>query len=121
MIDHLFVGCEGDLYDTRNPEWSKSPPLRSNYQRHVRDIKTVADVKACLRAGPYAWPGGYACYFITSDGAVLSFEAARQEFHQIAYSLRFKQPRSGWHVIGLGCEADEDETPVCDHTGKAIN
>lgn len=121
LPEHLFVGCEGDLYDTRNPEWSKSPPLRSNYERHVRDIKTADDVKACLRAGPYAWPGGYACFFITSDGAVLSFEAARKGFLQIICSLKDGDHGTGWHVCGLGCTADEDETPVCEHTGKAIN
>ena len=117
LPDHLSV-FEGDLWDDRI---KPSRVVRSNYSKHVRDIKTVADVKACLRAGEYAWPGGCACFFVTADGGVLSFEAAKKEFDQIAYSLRFKQPSSGWHVIGLGCTSGEDETPVCDHTGKEIN
>ena len=117
LPDHLSV-FEGDLWDNRS---KPSKVVRANYSKHVRDIKTVADVKACLREGSHPWPGGYTCFFITAGGGVLSFEAAREEFDQIAYSLRFKQPWSGWHVIGLGCTADEDETPVCDHTGKDIN
>jgi hypothetical protein len=27
---------------------------------------------------PYAWPGGYPRYFITNDGAALSYDAARE-------------------------------------------
>jgi hypothetical protein len=27
---------------------------------------------------PYAWPGGYPRYFITNDGAALSYNAARE-------------------------------------------
>lgn len=116
LPDHLSV-FEGDLWDNRKP----SKIVRSNYSKHIRDIKTFADVKACLRAGPYAWPGGYACFFITSDGAVLSFEGARESIKMVICSLREGNTRSGWHVIGLGCTADEEETPVCDHTGKDIN
>lgn len=117
LPDHLSV-FEGDLWDNRS---KPSKIVRSNYSQHVRDIKTVADVKACLRAGPYAWPGGYACFFVTADGGVLSFEAARQELQQIVYSLHDDSFRDGWRVIGLVCTADADETPVCDHTGKDIN
>ena len=117
LPDHLSV-FEGDLWDNRS---KPSRIVRSNYSKHVRDIKTADDVKACLRAGPYAWPGGYECFFITSDGAVLSFEGARKGFRQIVGSLHDGDHGTGWHVCGLGCTADEDETPVCEHTGKEIN
>jgi hypothetical protein len=113
LPDHLSV-FEGDL-------WNASGVVRSNYERHVRDINTVADLKACLRAGPFAWPGGYACFFITSDGAVLSFDAVQEEFHQVVSAIREGDLRGGWRVVGLGSTADQEETPVCDHTGKCIN
>ena len=69
--NHLFVGCEGALYDTRNPLWSKSAPLRADYCLGHRDINTVAQFKSTLRNGAYAWPGGYQMYLICSDGAPL--------------------------------------------------
>jgi hypothetical protein len=94
--------------------------VRGNYKRHHWEIKTVADLKACLRAGKYAWPGGYACYFITADGAVLSFEAVREELTQVMDAIKHNL-RSGWKVIGMACTAEDDETPVCDHTGKEID
>lgn len=118
--DHLFVGCEGALYDTRRKEWSKEQPLRPNYRYHHREIRSVADLKACLRAGKHTWPGGYACYFVTSDGAVLSFEAVREELRNVMDSIRHNL-RDGWKVVGMGCTADDDEPPVCDHTGMEID
>ena len=61
MPSHLFVSeCDGAMYDTRVEGWNRLPPLRSNYCRTHRNIKSVADLKATLRNGAhYAWPGGY--------------------------------------------------------------
>jgi hypothetical protein len=117
---HLSVSCDGALLRARRLPCFDLVVVRENYERHHREIKTVADLKACLRAGKYAWPGGYACYFITSDGAVLSFETVRREFAVVAYAVKAHH-NSGWQVVGLGCTADCDETPVCDHTGKEID
>lgn len=56
MQPHFFIdSCQGNLHDTRDPNWAKHP-LRKNYARHHREIKTVADFKATLRGGQYAWP-----------------------------------------------------------------
>jgi hypothetical protein len=38
----------------------------------------VSELKSILRAGPYAWPGGYPQYFIAGDGNALSFAAVHQ-------------------------------------------
>jgi hypothetical protein len=116
LPDTLFIGCDGGLY--RAGEYAN--PIRANYSRHHRKIETVADLKATLRAGAYAWPGGYALYFVTADGAVLSFAAARAEFPTIAAAIRDDDTRGGWRIIGTGCTADDDEPPVCDHTGETI-
>jgi hypothetical protein len=112
----LFVGDDGGLY--RAPNYSA--PVRPNYSGHRRRIETVADFKATLRAGPYAWPGGYALYFVTADGAVLSFAAARREFPTIAAAIRDNHTSGGWRIVATGCTADDDDTPVCDHTGEPI-
>lgn len=112
----LAIGCDdGALY--RVDGWRL---VRPNYSGHRRTIETVADLKATLRAGPYAWPGGYAIFFITADGAVLSFAAARAEFSTIAAAIRDDDTRGGWRIIGTGCTAEDDEPTVCDHTGETI-
>jgi len=117
----LTVGCsDGGLY--RVPEGARDEwqLIRPNYSGHRRAIETVADFKATLRAGPYAWPGGYALYFITADGAVLSFSAARSEFPTIAAAIRDNRTGEGWRIVATGCTADDDDTPACDHTGRPI-
>ena len=93
--------------------------VRDNYARHHRTIETVADFKSTLRAGAYAWPGGYALYFITSDGAALSFDAARREFRNIIDSIR-SRANDGWRVVGCASTAEDDEPVYCDHTGREI-
>jgi hypothetical protein len=115
---HLFVSVTGELHDTRRPGWA-TRPLRPLFSRHVRNITTGADVRACLRAGEYAWPGGYACFFVTSDGESLSFDAVRKHLRSITWSIR-NRCNDGWRVVGLECTANCDETAVCAHTGAAI-
>ena len=46
-------------------------------------IKTLSDFRAAMRNGPYAWPGGYPLYFITSDGAALSFDAVKENLRLV--------------------------------------
>jgi hypothetical protein len=117
LPDTLFVGCDdGALYRVGK----YSTPVRPNYSRHSRTIETVADLKATLRAGAYAWPGGYALYFVTADGAALSFAAARAEFATIASAIRDGRTDSGWRIVGTASTADDDDTVVCDHTGQPI-
>lgn len=110
---HLMASDDGNLYDCR----VGVKLLRANYDRHVINIKTVADFKATLRAGPYAWPGGYPCYFVMSDGESLSFEAAKQEFKQIVYAIRHGL-KDGWRVVG--CDVNYESLLYCAHTGKQI-
>ena len=105
---HTF---EGDLY--RGNEI-----IRTNYDRGHRSIESVADIKSALRHGRFAWPGGYPLYFITSDGAALSFESAREEFYQICYSIR-TGINDGWRVIAVETNY-EDPALFCDHSGEKI-
>lgn len=115
---HLFVGVEGDLYRTDVSGWSKNPPLRSNYCRTHGEIETAADLKATLRAGPYAWPGGCPLYFVTQDGAALSFKSARDAFPQIAWSIKHGIS-DGWRVVATDVNY-EDTSLVDAATGEPI-
>jgi hypothetical protein len=116
---HLFVSsCDGALYDTRVPHWSSLPPLRANYRRGQRDIASAADLKAALRHGPYAWPGGYPLYFIASDGEALSFDSVRESLREILGAIQ-DQDNSGWRVIA--CDVNYEDTELyCAHNGKQI-
>lgn len=113
----MISDTSGELYDTRDDNWFKTP-LRLNYCRAHRKIKTVSDLKATLRNGRYAWPGGYPLFFITSDGAALSFDTARSEFRLIADSIQ-SELDDGWRIIA--CEINyEDSSLFCEHSGAAI-
>ena len=73
-----------------------------------RDKMTTLEVKRALRAGPYAWPGGYPLYFITMDGAAFSFDTMRERFREEASA-----------VAGVQVNY-EDAALYCDYTGERI-
>lgn len=116
---HLFVSSpNGALYDTRQEGWSKAPALRADYQAGHSTISTVANLKAALRNGEYAWPGGYQMYFITNDGGALSFDAVREQLRNVIDSIQ-ERSNDGWRVVA--CDINyEDQDLVCDHTGERI-
>tara|TARA_R110002073_G_scaffold123143_6_gene266565 strand:- start:2516 stop:2866 length:351 start_codon:yes stop_codon:yes gene_type:complete len=104
---HTF---EGDLY-------RENEIIRTNYDRGHQLIESVADLKSALRHGRFAWPG-YPLFFITSDGAALSFKSAREEFYQICYSIRTGM-NDGWRVVAVDVNY-EDSDLFCDHSGEKI-
>lgn len=112
---HTFTASEIDGCLYRDDE---RVPLRLNYRQPHRDIKTVADLKAALRYGEFAWPGGYQMYFLTSDGAALSFATVREEFRLVASAVKHGS-NDGWRVVATDINW-EDEDLIDDHTGKKI-
>lgn len=78
---------------------------------------TVEQFKKDLQQ-PYAWPGGYPRYFITSDGAALSYKSALHNHHLIIDSIE-NHSNDGWQVIG--CDINwEDAGLYCDDTNERI-
>jgi hypothetical protein len=93
--------------------------VRTDYERHHAKIKTGRELRATLRAGDTTWPGMYPLYFVTDDGAALSFAAVRENLHQIIAAIRSGDIRGGWRVIA--CEVNyEDPGLFCDHSGERI-
>jgi hypothetical protein len=82
-------------------------------------INSISDFRRAVRNGPYAWPGSYPLYFITSDGAALSFKAAKAERRNILEALRDNDTRSGWHVCAVEVNWEDTEL-TCDHTNERI-
>ena len=83
-------------------------------------IASISDFRRAMRLGPYAWPGGYPCFFVTNDGGALSFEAAKACRREMLEALREgKRDHSGWLPVALEVNW-EDSDLVCDHTGKRI-
>lgn len=114
----------GALYDTRGPGWSSAPPLRRPYSATYREISNLAELKATLRAGGFAWPGGYPLYFIAADGETVAFETVRAEFRRICreYLDAAKPgawPDKAWLIAG--CQINyEDGELYCAHSNARI-
>jgi len=106
----LFLAASITLNATDN--WCRSiNQLERIMQYSVENFKT--DLEA-----PYAWPGGYPRYFITSDGAALSYKTASENKNLIVDAIQDKS-NDGWRVIG--CDVNwEDANLTCDHSGEAI-
>ena len=79
---------------------------------------TTKDLKKALRNGQYTFPGCYPCYFITSDGAALSFEAVRENFRSVLSAIKTPSD-DGWRVVAVDVNY-EDSSLYCDHAGKRI-
>lgn len=81
-------------------------------------MMTLAAIKTELRAGRFAWPGGYPKYFVTCDGVALSFDAVRAEWRNIVWS-HLHGCNDGWLLAGVDINY-EDANLYCDHTNERI-
>lgn len=118
LPSYMFIAGNGDLYDTRRPNW-ESNPLREKFEWHYRKIDKAQQLLTCIRAGEYAFPGGYRLAFITSDGGVLSFAAVKDNLYSVVDSIRHKID-DGWQVVGLIDVDNQDGVSYCDHTGEKL-
>lgn len=72
-----------------------------------------------LAEGPWAWPGGYPLFFVTSDGEALSFRSAEQEREAICEAIAESDKGSCWDVIGVEINYEDPELYCC-HSGERI-
>ena len=73
-------------------------------------------VKDLIRS-PYAWPGGYPLYAITSDGGTLCKDCCKSEFRNIVDSIH-TDCDDGWKVEAV--TVNWESTIYCDHCGNII-
>jgi nitrite reductase/ring-hydroxylating ferredoxin subunit len=104
---HLFVSsADGGLYDTRNKDWHKGPPLRQNFQQFHTRIFNIKDFKATWRARHNS---NYPLAFILSDGAAMCEKCVADNLRQIIDSTR-QRHNDGWQVVGVSqCHGDPEE------------
>ena len=104
---------KGDLYDDR---LGGSVPLRTNYKKHHHHIRTGQDLCASIRAGKYAFPGGYEISYITDDGACLCGDCVEENLYEIIHSIR-NDCSDGWLVIASDILHKDSpiDTIYCDH------
>jgi len=101
--------------------WRDSTIIRQDYARHHRDITNSLQLRSTLRAGEYAWPGGYQLAFITSDGALLCFDCVRKELRNVLDSIR-TECDDGWRVVACDIRYDGELEcgDYCDHCSKQL-
>lgn len=116
LPNHFFVSkSDGALHDTRRANWHKHP-LRKRYKWTHARISTIAQLKATLRAGEYAWPGGYPMYLYTRDSQALHFECVKKEFRGAIQSILWDA-----HDRIIGCEVNYENADLyCGYCGKQI-
>lgn len=89
---------------------------------HHSHISSGLQFRESIRAGAYAWPGGYAVAYVCDDGGVLCPQCAKENAPLILRSIRAKA-RDGWRVVA--CESvehhDEDAAMCCDHCGVTLS
>jgi hypothetical protein len=81
---------------------------------------TAADLKAFIRSGGCAWPGGYPTALLMADGECIDAQSARENYRQIRECMRF--PDGGnkdWTPEGVYIHY-EGEPIICAHSGRAI-
>lgn len=119
--DHLFVSSGGDLYDTRKQGWHTLPPLRTAYEWQSNRVENTHQLRATLRAGQYAWPGGYQLAFVTSDGGLLCFDCVRENYRSVSGSIR-NEINDGWRVeaVTIMHDGEAEYYECCDHCSKVL-
>ncbi len=75
-------------------------------------------VKNLIRE-PFAWPGGYEKFAITSDGEYLCHQCVKKEFKTILHSTLFSYS-DGWQVAALEAECNTDSETICSHCYRVI-
>jgi len=115
LPSHLFA-TGGHLYDCRDPNWAEAEPLRRNYDTSHRDINSVEELKATLRAGPWMWPGGYPKFFLMNGGETVSFDGVRKNLREHIDAIAL-----GHRDRIVGCDVNwEDTDMTCAYTGEVI-
>lgn len=79
----------------------------------------ASDLKAFIRSGGFAWPGGYPTYLVMGDGEVIDCQAARENYPQILAALRSRGTNLQWEPYQVRIHW-EGAPLTCSHSGREI-
>ena len=113
-FDQKFYNFEGDICNRKT-----SAVVRKDQSRSYRLITNVNELKSTIRNGEYTF-GGYRLFFITSDGACLSFASVLENIESVMWSIR-NDVSDGWKVEGLSGTHECEEDVYCDHSNELIS
>jgi hypothetical protein len=68
---------------------------------------------------PYAWPGGYETFVITTDGGLICQACVRAEYRQMYHDTANKGWNCGWTVAAADATCNCDEA-TCDNCGRDL-
>ena len=80
-------------------------------------MNNVEAVKHCVKS-PYAWPGGYPLFAVTTDGGCLCHKCVKDNYRIIRESQR-DDSRDGWQVDAVTINY-EDPDLYCDNCNETI-
>ncbi len=115
MNPERFSLSESDGHLYRNDNWSA--PLRKNVMKWHPQIRTVAELKATIRAADRAF-GGTDLVMFTDDGGTLCSECVKKELSRIMDAIRDKSS-NGWRVTSASMDNDLDPCS-CDNCDAVI-
>jgi len=81
------------------------------------DHQTPAGALALAAREQFAWPGGYAIWLCTTDGAAICPLCARNEYPSL-YQSTISRAGDGWQVAAFWLDVDGEEV-TCDHCGAS--
>jgi hypothetical protein len=116
--EHLFLSSDGDLHDTRKPTWA-SAPIRTGFARTHRTIRNGRELRATLRAGGHAWPGGYPIVLHTSDGEMVSPVALMKNKPALWLAIHDVHSKQHSRIVGADVYL-EGPTVQCVYTNADI-
>lgn len=67
---------------------------------------------------PFAWPGGYPLFAITTDGGCLCHSCTKEHYRLIRQAQR-DNDNTGWNVAAIEVNWENDSLE-CDHCNKSI-
>lgn len=112
--EKLFQVSSGELYAVT--PWRV---LRKDYAITHDRIESTLALRSTLRAGPFAWPGGYPLFFIMSDMEAMCFACARKEYRLISRAIR-DNSNDGWRVVGCDINYEDPDCRCC-HCGELVD
>lgn len=105
---------DGHLYRDNNFD----KPVRRNMAYWTDRIRTVADLKAVIRASDKAF-GGYSLVLWMYDSECLCHKCARSEFYNLAYAVSTKS-NNGWRPVAACTNEQVEDYAFCANCNQTI-